>query len=85
MEAAMRVYSTGRNPEHRLYVSPAADRRAAGNVDSGWLHPNGKARLFEVHFRDGMAEVPDALGRYLCATGQAKRTRLWLPGLVRAA
>jgi hypothetical protein len=81
----MRVYHPQPHARHSLFVAPAADPRTAeGSVDSDWLHEDGSAKSFTVDFVDGAATVPDALGRYLCATRQAKRTRLYLPGLIAA-
>lgn len=78
----MRIYSLAENQSTTLYVTPASDPRAAtGGIDSDWLGPDGAPRMFSVNFKDGKADVADPLGRYLCATGQAKRTRLWLPSL----
>lgn len=82
----MRVYHHQRR-RHSLYVSPAGDPRATRRgVDSDWINADGSAKLLEVGFdADGVAEVPDALGRYLLDTKQAKRTRLWMPSFAVAA
>ncbi len=76
--APMRVYYTGQRNNHQMAVAPAADPRG-GAIDSEWIDARGKPVTFHVNFVDGVAEVPDALGRYLVKTGMAKRTRLWLP------
>lgn len=82
----MRVYHPVSRGNPTLFVQPANDPRAvAAGVDAGWLDEQGKPRLISVDFQNGVAEVPDALARYLCATGQAKRTRLWMPPAFRAA
>lgn len=76
----MKVYYAGTRSNHTMYVAPAGDPRFTGGViDSEWVNESGEPRTFEVFFRDGVAQVADALGRYLVKTGQAKRTRLLLP------
>ncbi|MBV9528251.1 hypothetical protein [Sphingomonas sp.] len=80
----MRVYHHSR-ASHTLYVTPAADPRAApGGHDADWTDDDGKPRMLIVQFVDGVAEVPDALGRYLLATKQAKRTTLFMPRFAAA-
>jgi len=76
----MRVYYHGERRNHTVYVAPAADPRFNdGQIASDWISESGDPITFEVCFVDGAAKVPDSLGRYLIKTGQAKRTRLWLP------
>jgi len=76
----MRVYYPGQRRNHTMYVAPAADPRFTdGAIASDWLHDDGSPITFEVCFRDGQAVVSDSVGRYLVATGQAKRTNLWTP------
>jgi hypothetical protein len=76
----MRVYYPGTRVNHQVFVAPAADPRTnQGAIDSEWINDDGTPKTLLVEFRDGAADVPDALGRYLIATGQAKRTRLWTP------
>jgi len=77
----MRVYYAG-NPhaDHTALVAPGADPRAvAAGVVSEWLTESGEPRQITVTFRKGAAEVSDPLGKYLCAIGIAKRTRLIVP------
>lgn len=82
----MRVYHPTNQGNHTLYIAPAADPRAAvGGADAEWTDDAGLPRTFEVCFQGGKAEVTDAIGRYLVATGQAKRTRLWTPDLIGSA
>lgn len=83
----MRVYHHQRR-RHSLFVAPAGDPRATiRGVDSDWIEADGSPKNFLVDFdADGIANVPDALGRYLIATRQAKVTRLWTPNFgVKAA
>lgn len=76
----MRVYYAGERRNHQMAVTPAADPRAiCEGVNADWLDGRGHPRTFQIDFVDGVAEVPDSLGRYLIATGQAKRSRLWTP------
>lgn len=81
----MRVYHHHRR-RHSLFVAPAADPRArSGGVESAWLNEDGSPKNILVDFdADGIAEVPDPLGRYLVATKQARRTRLWMPEFLAA-
>jgi hypothetical protein len=75
----MRVYHPN-DRRQTLYVAPAADPRGVkGGVAADWRNADGSAKTFEVKFGPKGAEVPDDLGRYLIATGQAKSTSLWLP------
>ena len=81
----MQVFSEVGYGNGTIFVSPGAHDRdheheewfSRGEDDSGKeiLRPI----QFKVKFTDGAAEVPDALGEYLCAEGLAKRS------LVRAA
>lgn len=76
----MRVYYAGERNNHQMSVAPAADTRAMREgINAEWLDARGQPRTFQVNFINGVAEVPDSLGKYLIKTGQAKRTRLWLP------
>jgi hypothetical protein len=80
----MRVFHPTRKA-HSLFVAPAADPRAqSGGIDADWLENDGAPKSITVNFdAEGKAYVPDALGRYLIATGQA--TGLWLPRFLLAA
>lgn len=76
----MRVYHPVSRGNPSLFIQPANDPRAvAAGIDADWLDEQGKARMIAVEFTAGCAEVPDPIGRYLLATGQAKPTRLWTP------
>lgn len=80
----MRVYHHFRR-RHALFVAPAADPRIGGGADSSWVNDDGTPKNILVDFdADGVAEVPDSVGRYLLATKQARRTRLWLPTFMAA-
>jgi hypothetical protein len=75
----LRVYHPN-DGRHTLYVAPAADPRAVrAGVSGDWYGTDGRPKMFEVNFGPSGADVPDDLGRYLIATGQAKSTSLWLP------
>lgn len=82
----MRVYYAGNDRgNHMTIVAPAADPRGiAAGVDADWLDEAGNPRQITVTFKNGEANVPDALGRYLVAVKIAKRTRLLLPKSVAA-
>jgi hypothetical protein len=81
----MRVYYPGGLNSHTMYVSPAADPRATkAGTDAAWVNESGEPRMIEVHFKNGRADVPDPLGKYLVATGMAKRTALLIPRGVAA-
>lgn len=68
----MKVFYTGLNPNHAMSLTPAKDHRIkTGDIDAGWLNPDGSAITFQVAFRGGKAEVPDALGRYMVLVGMA--------------
>lgn len=76
----MRVYYPGERKNHQMFVAPGADPRVIREgVNAEWLDSRGAPRTFTIDFVNGVAEVADALGRYLIATGQARRTGLWLP------
>lgn len=76
----MRVYHPVSRGNPSLFIQPANDPRAvAAGVASDWLDEQGSARMIAVEFTAGVAEVPDSIGRYLVATGQAKATQLWTP------
>jgi hypothetical protein len=78
----MKVYYAGSNPfaNHGALVCPAADPLGIKmGVCADWLDEKGEPKGLHVHFVNGVAEVPDELGKYLCATKMAKRTRLLMP------
>jgi hypothetical protein len=57
----MKVYYAGKSENHRLYVQPAVDYPEK----TEWSDKHGKPLMFEVHFKNHVAEVDDNLGRYL--------------------
>lgn len=76
----MRVYHPVSRGNPSLFIQPANDPRAvAAGIASDWLDEQGNARSFMIEFQNGAAEVPDSIGRFLLATGQAKVTQLWTP------
>lgn len=76
----MKVYYSGGFRDHQAFVTPARDPIGIkGGVDSSWLEDDGETpKMLVVNFRGGIAEVPDALGKYLVASGMAKRSGLGL-------
>lgn len=85
----MKIYAKGdgaRTAKTFLqHVAPGADALGQdGPAD--WWDADRNPVTFPVTFRSGVAEVPDALGRFMIAKGYAKRTPLILPfGLGAAA
>lgn len=75
--------SEGKTPvaEHTIICAPAGHRPKEFEGDSWWDLTGDKKKPMEypVKFIFGQAEVPDDLGKYLVATGQAMRSRLVLP------
>ena len=72
--------SPGKTPtaEHTLFVCPAGHLPKEFD-GANWYDDTGEkrmARTYEVKFHYGEASVPDPLGKYLVATGQALKNRL---------
>jgi hypothetical protein len=81
----MLVYHPMGRRNASLFVTPAKDPRAiSAGIASDWIE-GGEAKNFAIEFRSGCAHVPDSVGNYLLATGQAKRTSLILPQSALAA
>lgn len=62
---------------HTMYVAPAAEDPSAG-VPEWWTVKDNGDRVplsMPVRFVNGMAEVPDNLGRFLINRGHARKTR----------
>lgn len=73
----MRVYKNGEKERvgiHRLYISPGHEHDIAD-----WKDQEGKPRLMEVVFKDGVAEVESNLADYLITNKYAAKSRLILP------
>ena len=64
---------------HTLYVCPAGDPDRKGECPSEWVNDRNEPVNFPVEFRNGRAEVPDNLGRYMIERGLARKTKLILP------
>lgn len=79
----MKVFLPGSRGLHRLYAMP-------GNVHpetTDFLGADGKPTLMTIEFKDGVAEVPDNLGRFLVDTDAAKASPIILldiPALILA-
>lgn len=85
------VYLTGQkeraNPRHPLYVTPGIpglNGMTAAEVPEDWKQPSADgtsmvAKMFEVVFVHGRAEVDERLGEWLIKTGHAQRSPLVRP------
>ena len=85
----MKVYlhsaSAEKSTHYVVNVAPAGDTdfvKAADILDE-WKHADGRPKQFEIVFKYGAAEVPDALGKYMVAPrnggpGIAHKHRDWL-------
>ena len=75
--------SPGKPPvaEHTYICCPGDHLSGEECPDSFWEGKGEKRtpKTFHVLFRYGKAEVEDALGRYMLATGLAQKTRLVIP------
>lgn len=79
----MNVFLPGSRGLHRLYEMPGKVHPET----SDFLGPDGKPVLMTIEFRDGVAEVPDNLGRFLIDAGCAKASPILLldiPSLLAA-
>jgi hypothetical protein len=63
-----------RNPEHTVVACPAKHMPAVSHA-SEWKDGQGEPVVFSVKFRDGVADVPDHLGKYLLDQGHVKKSR----------
>jgi hypothetical protein len=72
----MKVYRmNGERGPHRLHVTPGFFRQDV----SEWMQQDGKTPVcFVVVFKDGMAEVPDSLGKYMLDEKLVQRSPLIL-------
>lgn len=68
----MQVYYHGRSLNHRIFVTPAHDYP---NVNS-WREEDGRGKQFEVHFKNGVADVDDNLGLYMIEKGLVSKTKI---------
>ena len=82
----MRVYfNSEKRGSHTVHIRPAADfdHLAGQPPASDWLEDDGRSpRQIAVVFTDGVADVPDSIGKYLIAVGHARTTRLIVPPTV---
>lgn len=70
----MNIYRPGSRGRHSVYVQPGNEHPNSDFVDA-----DGKATLFDVAFKEGVAEVPDNLGNYMIDKGLAQRSPILLP------
>ena len=70
----MKVYYEGRDDGHRMFVQPGTHHADV----SEWMQ-EGKPILMEVKFNNGVAEVPENLGKYLIDKGLVRKSRIILP------
>lgn len=69
----MKVYKHGsKEQNHTVFVTPAID--CTDVVE--WKEDDGREKMFEVKFINGVAEVPKNLGKYLIDYGQAKGSKI---------
>lgn len=79
----LRIYNSGSYGRGIVFVTPGRDHPET----SDWMKTNtdseGKSFnepiMFTVKFENGVAEVPDNLGRYMIDKGLARKSRLILP------
>ena len=77
----MKVYlhsdQAEKDARYTVTVAPAADLDfvRAEHVLTEWKLADGAAKQIEVHFKFGVAEVPEPLGKYMVARGIAKPSR----------
>lgn len=59
----MKVYKPSKynNTAHTVFVQPGVDYPET----SEWMDAENKPKLFQIFFRNGVAEVEDNLGHYL--------------------
>lgn len=75
----MKIYLPGSRGVHTIYVRPGVEHK-----NSDFLKADGTPEQFAVVFREGVAEVPDNLGRYMIDSELAARSPLLLPAGVTA-
>jgi hypothetical protein len=65
----LKVYKTSKNhTTHTLYVQPGIHYPE----NSEWMGEDNKPKLFQVSFKNGVAEVEDNLAHYLIDKQMAK-------------
>lgn len=69
-------------PLHVIMVAPARDDPTSNVAE--WQDTDGNPLTLRVLFKEGMADVPDPLGRYLIDKGLAKKHPTTAPMLLRA-
>jgi hypothetical protein len=75
----MKVYRPGSKGVHRVFAQPGNE-----HPETTDFMQDGKPILFTVEFKDGVAEVPWGLGRYLLDQRIAFYSPLILPDNVNA-
>lgn len=68
----MKVYYRGRSSNHHLYVQPANEYPHV----SEWREPDGRPKSFDIHFKNGEADVDDKLADYLVDKNLASKTKV---------
>ena len=68
----MKVYFHGKSQNHMIYVTPAEHYPDVRE----WREINGRPKMFEVHFKFGVAEVDDKLGEYMVEKELASATKI---------
>ena len=71
----MKVHYQGSSNNHRMFVQPGVQHPEV----SEWREGLNAPKLIEVLFVNGVADVPDNLGKYLVDNELAKKSRLLLP------
>lgn len=70
----MKIYMPGSKGLHRVFVQPGNEFPT-----SDFMTKEGKPILFTVEFKEGMAKVPDNLGRYMLNKKLAQSSPIILP------
>lgn len=75
----MKVYHPGARGKSTTFVQPGVHHPV-----SDWMDEAGNPRMFAVEFIEGVAEVPDNLGKYLIDRELASCSPIILPEGVAA-
>ncbi len=68
----MFVYYRGTSSDHRLFIQPAIDFPHV----NAWREPDGRPKMFDIHFVNGEADVEENIGQYLVDKGLAAKTKV---------
>jgi hypothetical protein len=78
----MRIHYHGERAERSahfpMWIAPAGDIKNVKPADvlKEWTQADGSPKQIEIVFKYGVAEVDDAIGRYMVATGLAHRASI---------